>query len=91
MSTKTKIRTQRPLNAQETSVLRGLAEGPATIEELARRFRRADDSAQANSWVRNAMRRPRSRGLVKKVKRGTYTITDKGKAVLAAPAQKAAA
>lgn len=91
MSTKSKTRTPRPLNTKELAVLRGLSEGPATLEELAKRFRRAGDDALANSWVRNAMRRPRSRGLVKKVKRGTYTITDKGKAALDAPAKKAAA
>lgn len=77
-----KKKTTRPLNSKELAVLRQCAEGSATLEEIAKRFRRADSAAQANSWARNSVRRPLRMGLLKKVGRGTYNSTAKGRELL---------
>jgi hypothetical protein len=91
MKTKTKIKTTRPLNSKELAVLRQCAVASATLKEMAKRFRRADDDAQANSWARNSVRRPVRMGLLKKAGRGTYAITVKGRMLLlAAVTDKAA-
>jgi hypothetical protein len=70
------------LNSKELAVLRQCASKPSTIEQIASRFRRADDKAQANSWARNSVRKPVRLGLLKKLKRGTYGLTAKGKALI---------
>ena len=67
------------LNSKELAVLRQCADGPATLAEMSSRFRRADDGAQRNSWARNSVRRPMRLGLLRKLKRGTYGITAKGR------------
>jgi len=67
------------LNNKELAVLRACADAPATLAEIAARFRRADNKAQANSWARNSVRRPVRLGLLKKLKRGTYGLTVKGR------------
>jgi hypothetical protein len=77
------------LNNKELAVLRQCAEAPATLKEIAARFRRAEDKTQANSWARNSVRRPVRMGLLKKVARGTYGITAKGKTFIAAMANDA--
>lgn len=87
MKTK-KTKTTRPLNAKELAVLRQCAEEPATLDQIAARFRRADTKAQANSWARNSVRRPLRMGLIKKVGRGTYNSTAKGRAFLLAQPPK---
>jgi hypothetical protein len=69
------------LNNKELAVLRALAQGPATLVEISRRFRRADDADQANSWARNSVRKPLRLGLIRKVARGTYGLTAKGRAL----------
>lgn len=70
------------LNPKEIAVLKQCAEGPATLEEMSKRFRRADDAAQSNSWARNSVRKPCRLGLMKKTGRGTYGLTAKGQAYL---------
>lgn len=70
------------LNAKELAVLKQVADGPATLEAMSKRFRRADDAAQSNSWARNSVRKPCRLGLMKKAGRGTYAITAKGSAYL---------
>ena len=76
----------KELNNKELAVLRACAEAPATLAEMAGRFRRAGTKAQQNSWARNSVRRPVRLGLLKKQKRGTYTITAKGRAAVGAAA-----
>lgn len=76
----------RELNNKELAILRQCAEAPATLKEMAKRFRRADDDTQANSWARNSVRRPVRLGLLKKQRRGTYAITAKGRAAVGASA-----
>jgi hypothetical protein len=78
-----KTKTDRPFNAKELAVLRACAEAPTTLKEMEKRFRRADDNTQANSWARNSVRRPVRLGLLKKLKRGTYGLTAKGKQLVA--------
>jgi len=73
----------KKLNNKEIAVLRACADSPSTIADIAKRFRRADDDAQANSWARNSVRKPVRMGLVKKVGRGTYGLTAKGKQLVA--------
>jgi hypothetical protein len=82
--------TTKNLNRKELAVIRQCSEAPATLKEMATRFRLADDKAQANSWARNSVRRPVRLGLLKKLKRGTYGITAKGRALLG-DGEKAAA
>jgi Mn-dependent DtxR family transcriptional regulator len=84
-------KTTKELNSKELAVLRACAEAPATIADIAKRFRRADDDTQANSWVRNSVRKPVRLGLLKKTKRGTYALTSKGKAAAGGGAASAAA
>jgi hypothetical protein len=72
----------RPLNNKELAVLRQCADGPSTLAEMAARFRRAENNAQRNSWARNSVRRPVRLGLLKKLKRGTYGLTAKGRALV---------
>jgi hypothetical protein len=67
------------LNAKEAAVIRQCADAPSTLAEIAKRFRRADDDTQRNSWARNSVRRPVRLGLIKKLKRGTYGLTAKGR------------
>lgn len=71
------------LNPKELAVLRACADGPATLEEMSKRFRRADDDSQKNSWARNSVRKPVRLGLLKKQGRGTYGLTPKGRERLA--------
>lgn len=71
------------LNPKELAVLKQCAEGPATLDEMSKRFRRADDPAQSNSWARNSVRKPVRLGLLKKQGRGTYGLTAKGQTYLA--------
>lgn len=66
------------LNDKEKAIIRQCAEGPATLEEMAKRFRRAKKEGQAHSWARNSVRKPVRLGLLKKVGRGTYNLTPKG-------------
>lgn len=86
---------KRPLNKKEIAVLTAIAEAPEgemTLANLAKRFRRADNKAMANSWARNSVRRPTRLGLLKKSGKGTYAITAKGRKELASePAEKQAA
>lgn len=70
------------LNVKELAVLRACSDGPATLEEMSKRFRRADGSAQANSWARNSVRKPLRMGLLKKVGKGTYAATPKGRTLV---------
>lgn len=70
------------LNPKEIAVLKQCEDGPATLEEMSKRFRRADDNAQSNSWARNSVRKPCRLGMLKKTDRGTYSITAKGTAFL---------
>lgn len=76
------MKNQKKLNNKEMAILRDCADAPSTLEEMAGRFRRAENKAQANSWARNSVRRPLRLGLIKKVGRGTYGITAKGRAML---------
>lgn len=76
------MKKSRPLNVKELAILRQCSEGPATIVEMASRFRRAKNKIQANSWARNSVRRPVRLGLLKKLERGSYGITAKGKTQL---------
>lgn len=69
------------LNNKELAVMRALVEGPATLDEISRRFRRAEKDGQANSWARNSVRKPLRLGLIRKVERGTYGLTAKGRAL----------
>lgn len=78
---------KQQLNNKELAILRQCAEAPATLKEMAKRFRRADDDTQANSWARNSVRKPVRLGLLKKMKRGTYSLTAKGRAVIATAAK----
>jgi len=80
MATKKKT---KELNSKEVAVMRACAETPSTIADIAKRFRRADDDTQANSWARNSVRKPVRMGLLKKLKRGTYGLTAKGKQLVA--------
>lgn len=41
--------------------------------------KRATSKAQANSWARNALRRPLREGLVERVDLGVYRLTRKGR------------
>jgi hypothetical protein len=72
----------KELNTKELAVLRQCADAPSTLDEMSSRFRRADNKAQANSWARNSVRRPVRMGLMKKLKRGTYGLTAKGRALI---------
>jgi hypothetical protein len=76
------MKSKRPMNNKELSMLRQCADAPATLEEMAARFRSAKNKAQANSWARNSVRKPVRLGLLKKMKRGTYSITAKGRTLL---------
>lgn len=81
MATKKNPATPNPavvLNPKELAVLKQCAEGPATLEDMSKRFRRAKADGQANSWARNSVRKPVRLGLLKKAGRGTYAITPKG-------------
>jgi hypothetical protein len=71
--------TKTDLNTKELAVLRACREAPSTLSDIAKRFRRADDDAQRNSWARNSVRRPVRLGLLKKTKRGVYGLTAKGR------------
>jgi len=86
---KTKTKTIK-LNAKELAALRQCAEGQATLDEIAGRFRRAETTTQANSWARNSVRRPVRLGLLKKIARGTYNTTAKGREFLLAAIKPAA-
>lgn len=74
------------LNPKELAVLRACLEGPTTLTDIGKRFRRAKDDAQAHSHARNSVRKPVRLGLLKKAKRGTYAITAKGRAIVGASA-----
>lgn len=80
MATKKK---NEQLNDKEIAILRQCAEAPATLKEMAARFRRAKTKAQQNSWARNSVRKPVRMGLIKKMKRGTYALTAKGSKLVA--------
>ena len=81
------------LNPKELAVLRACLEGPTKLADMAKRFRRAEDDAQANSYARNSVRKPVRLGLLKKQKRGTYGLTPKGRTFIdtLAPTTRAAA
>lgn len=66
------------LNDKEKAIIRQCAEGPSTLEEMSKRFRRAKQEGQAHSWARNSVRKPVRLGLLKKLGRGTYGLTPKG-------------
>ena len=68
------------VNLKESKVIEQLNHGsePQKISEIAKCFK-GKSKAQANSWVRNSLRRLVRGGLVKQVQRGTYTLTAKGK------------
>jgi len=70
----------KPLNLKEEKVLGALANGAGqlTLTELSALFK-GKKKSQANSWARNSLRRLVRGGLVKKVGRGTYEATAKGK------------
>lgn len=76
-------KNNQKLNTKEVAILRQCAEAPATLKEMAARFRRAKTKAQANSWARNSVRKPVRLGLLKKQKRGTYAMTTKGMKLVA--------
>lgn len=78
------------LNHKELAVLRACADAPATLAEMASRFRRARTKTQANSWARNSVRKPVRLGLMKKAKRGTYALTAKGRSLVNVEAKAAA-
>ena len=74
------------LNAKESKVLdllNGKGEGPRetiSIPELTKVFKNtADTKAQANSWVRNSLRRLVTSGLVEKLERGSYRIAERAR------------
>ena len=74
------------LNAKESKVLdllNGKGEGAretVTIPELTKVFKNtADTKAQANSWVRNSLRRLVTSGLVEKLERGSYRIAERAR------------
>lgn len=80
--------TQEPvLNAKEVAVLRACEDGPTTLDEMSKRFRRAKLEGQAHSWARNSVRKPVRLGLLKKQGRGTYGLTPKGRALIGAKAE----
>jgi len=67
------------LNPKEVIVLGTLSGGdPRTLKAMAEVFEGVP-SRQANSWVRNALRRLVRGSLVEKVGKGTYRATDGGK------------
>jgi hypothetical protein len=70
----------KPLNPKEEKVLGALSNGAGqlTLTELGALFK-GKKKSQANSWARNSLRRLVRGGLVKKVGRGTYEATAKGK------------
>lgn len=80
MATKKKT---KELNSKEVAVIRQCADAPSTIADIAKRFRRADNDTQRNSWARNSVRKPVRMGLIKKLARGTYGLTAKGKQLVA--------
>lgn len=74
------------LNAKETKVLTALdgkGEGPRetiSITDLTKIFKSsAASKAQANSWVRNSLRRLKTGGFIEKAERGEYRITERGR------------
>ncbi len=54
-----------------------------TIDDLAESCWKSKSRAQANSWVRNSLRRLIRGGVVEKVERGQYRIADSGRKKLA--------
>lgn len=68
------------VNAKEAKVIAQLNHDsdPQKITDIAKCFK-GKVKSQANSWVRNSLRRLVRGGLVKQVSRGTYTLTAKGK------------
>jgi hypothetical protein len=73
--------SEKGLNAKELKILSALCngQGTMTIKELATECFKGKAKAQANSWVRNSLRRPARAGLIEQVERGTYKATAKGK------------
>jgi hypothetical protein len=77
------------LNAKEAKVFHLLnGEGAGvrsimTIAEIAGTCFRSRGKKQANSWTRNSLRRLVQGGLVEKVERGKYRVTDAGRKKLA--------
>lgn len=69
------------VNAKEGKVLSALnhGSGQQKISEIAKGAFKGKVKSQANSWVRNSLRRLVRGGLVKQVSRGTYALTAKGK------------
>lgn len=77
------------LNSKERRVLDTLNEppvAPMTIEELAETCFKSQGKKRSNSWVRNSLRRLVQGGLVEKVSRGSYRISETGKKRLAVAA-----
>jgi len=69
------------VNTKEGKVLGALnhGSGQQKISEIAKGAFKGKVKSQANSWVRNSLRRLVRGGLVKQVSRGTYALTAKGK------------
>jgi hypothetical protein len=72
--------SKKALNAKEAKVLAALCNGKSSqkIAELAAIFK-GKAKSQANSWVRNSLRRLVRGSFVEQVERGTYKATAKGK------------
>jgi hypothetical protein len=66
------------LNKNELKLMEHLKKNDQTIKALADKCFPSKTKVQANSWARNALRRPVRAGLIKKVERGTYKLTAKG-------------
>jgi AIPR protein len=72
------------LNKNEEAVLRALAASPEGLHlaNLALKAFPTVKPVQSNSWSRNSVRRPLKLRLVEKVGKGTYAITNAGRAAL---------
>ena len=77
------------LNVKETKVLAALNGGGAgvrsilTITDIAAECFKSQKKSRANSWVRNSLRRLVQGGLVEKVERGKYRVSEAGRKGLA--------
>lgn len=90
-----RIKSVEDLSTDERRVLEALAEGRGTIAEVAARYRRLGTNPKGDEphggpisayrRVLNALRRPRARGFIRQVGRGTYEATAAGRKLLQAP------
>ncbi len=63
------------LNANEARLLSAFQQlGSATLSQLASIYTNAGSAAQANSWVRNSLRKLVANGIVHQIGRGTYEL-----------------